>query len=80
MEIFYWLLLHLGMMKNMVERRMRGAIYSIGCLWYTAWVNAGKPDLESIADKEMSKELKEQLKEEERMWRTGKIKGREHGQ
>jgi hypothetical protein len=68
------------MMNGMIERRMRGAIHAIGCLWYTAWVNAGKPDLESLTDKEMSKELKKQLKEEERMWRTGKIKGRVHEQ
>jgi len=68
------------LMNGMVERRMRGAIHAIGTLWYTAWVNAGKPDLESITDKEMSKELKAQLKEEERMWRTGKIKGRDHGE
>jgi len=68
------------LMNGMVERRMRGSIHSIGSLWYTAWVNAGKPNLEDLTDKEMSKELKEQLKEEERMWRTGKIKGREHDQ
>ena len=68
------------MMNGMVERRMRGSIHAIGCLWYTAWVNAGKPNLKKLTDKEMSNELKEQLKEEERMWRTGKIKGREHGQ
>ncbi len=69
-----------AMLNGMVERRMRGAIYAIGCLWYTAWVNAGKPDLERLTDKDMTKELKEQLQEEERMWRTGKIRGREHGQ
>ena len=68
------------MMNGMVERRMRGAILAIGSLWYTAWVNAGKPDLGSLTDKDLSKELKAQLKEEERMWRTGKIKGRDHGQ
>ncbi len=31
---------------GMVERRMRRALYLVGCLWYTAWVNAGSPDLE----------------------------------
>lgn len=65
-------------MNGMVEQRMRKAIHAIGSMWYTAWVNAGKPNLENLTDKEMSQELKEQLKEEERMWKTGKIKGREH--
>ncbi|MCO4291754.1 zinc dependent phospholipase C family protein [Solitalea sp. MAHUQ-68] len=32
-------------LNGMVERRMRAAIYSIGSFWYTAWVNAGQPDL-----------------------------------
>lgn len=32
-------------MGSMVERRMKKAIYLIGCFWYTAWVDAGEPDL-----------------------------------
>lgn len=35
-------------MKGMVEQRMRDAIQSIGSIWYTAWVNAGQPDLNLI--------------------------------
>lgn len=33
------------MLDGMVERRMRGAVYFTACLWYTAWINAGSPDL-----------------------------------
>ncbi|MDA9111200.1 S1/P1 Nuclease, partial [Bacteroidia bacterium] len=32
-------------MGTMVERRMKKAIYTTGCFWYTAWVDAGQPDL-----------------------------------
>lgn len=32
-------------LNGMVERRMRRAIHLVGCLWYTAWVNAGSPPL-----------------------------------
>jgi hypothetical protein len=39
------------MLNGMVERRMRSAIYMIGCFWYTAWVNAGQPDLNKLDDK-----------------------------
>lgn len=35
-------------MNGMVESRMRGSIYSIGSAWYTAWVNAGQPDLSDL--------------------------------
>ncbi len=32
-------------MQGMVESRMRRAIHAVGSLWYTAWVDAGQPDL-----------------------------------
>jgi len=32
-------------LKGMVERRMQGAIHSIGSFWYSAWVDAGQPDI-----------------------------------
>lgn len=32
-------------LQGMVERRMRRAILLVGSLWYTAWINAGSPDL-----------------------------------
>ena len=31
-------------LHGMVERRMRKSIHSVGSLWYTAWIKAGKPD------------------------------------
>lgn len=31
-----------------VERRMRSTIYRIGSFWYTAWVNAGQPNLDEL--------------------------------
>jgi hypothetical protein len=38
----------------MIERRVRQAIFAIACFWYTAWVNAGQPDLKNLAHKEFS--------------------------
>jgi hypothetical protein len=32
-------------MGDMVESRMRAAILAIGSSWYTAWIDAGQPDL-----------------------------------
>lgn len=34
-----------AMLNGMVERRMRQAIQAVASFWYTAWVNAGQPDL-----------------------------------
>jgi hypothetical protein len=35
-------------LDNMVERRMRQSILDVGSFWYTAWVNAGQPDLDKM--------------------------------
>lgn len=32
-------------MDGMVEKRFREAIHAIGSAWYTAWIDAGQPDL-----------------------------------
>ena len=37
-----------NMLDGMVERRMRSAIYTLGSLWYTCWVDAGQPDLNGL--------------------------------
>lgn len=48
-------------LNGMVERRMKAAILSVGSFWYTAWVDAGQPDLSSILDKQPSDSLKMEL-------------------
>lgn len=35
-------------LNNMVERRMRSSVLCVGSLWYTAWVDAGQPDLDLL--------------------------------
>ncbi len=35
-------------LSGMVERRMRTCIRRIGSFWYTAWVDAGQPDLRKL--------------------------------
>lgn len=36
------------LLKGMVQRRMQSAILSIGSYWYSAWVDAGQPDLNKL--------------------------------
>lgn len=43
-------------LNNMVERRMRQSIYAVASFWYTAWVNAGQPDLKNLVNKNFSEE------------------------
>jgi hypothetical protein len=42
------------MLNGMVERRMRQSIFSIASFWYTAWVNAGQPDLSALVNRDFS--------------------------
>ncbi|HRE75689.1 MAG TPA: zinc dependent phospholipase C family protein [Flavobacteriales bacterium] len=64
------------MMAGMVERRMRKTIIAVGSLWYTAWVNAGKPDLNKHKNKQISPEMQQELQAEDKLHQEGKIKGR----
>ena len=41
-------ILYNTMMGDMVENRFRRAILAVGSLWYSAWVDAGMPDLTKV--------------------------------
>ena len=64
------------MLGGMIEDRMKVAIKTVGSFWYTAWVNAGQPNLTKIEDKDISDAHKKELKETEELWKTGNPKGR----
>jgi hypothetical protein len=49
------------MLNHMVERQMRAAIVEVGSFWYTAWVNAGKPDLRNMDRSVMDDDTRENL-------------------
>jgi hypothetical protein len=63
-------------LNGMVEKQMRGAILEIGSFWYSAWVDAGQPDLKNMVRKGQSKAEKKLLDEEENLYQRGKVMGR----
>ncbi len=65
-----------AMLNNMEERKMRTAIIMVGSFWYTAWVNAGKPDLGSLKMLPATTLEQHQLEGMDKAWREGKIMGR----
>lgn len=66
-------------MLGMVEKRMNASILTLGDLWYTAWVNAGQPDLDRFEQKDVSDSLKAVLKAEQELWEQGRQGfGRDH--
>jgi hypothetical protein len=66
------------MMKGMVERRMRQSIYAVASFWYTAWINAGQPDLKNLSNKEFSADDLKEFESLNNAWKNSPIKGREH--
>lgn len=65
-------------MKGMVERRMRQSIFAIASFWYTAWVNAGQPDLTKLSNKEFSADDLKEFENLNAAWKAGSVKSREH--
>lgn len=64
------------MLNGMQERRMRAAIIATASLWYTCWVNAGQPDLNTVKDIPPTPEELEEQKQLETKYQEGKIKGK----
>lgn len=63
-------------LNGMVERRLRKAILAVGSIWYTAWVDAGQPDLSALQNTPPSAELVKELQELNSEYEAGKTKGR----
>ena len=53
------------MLDGMVERRMRKAIITLGSFWYTAWINAGKPNLNDVDFKETESDTEDIISSDE---------------
>jgi hypothetical protein len=67
------------MLNGMVERRMRQSIFAIASFWYTAWINAGQPDLSALYKQSFSEnDLKEFEKLNDAWKNSNSVKGREH--
>ena len=57
------------LLNGMVERRMKASIKMIGDFWYTAWVEAGQPDMKKLIDYKPTEEQLQKRKEEIESWK-----------
>jgi hypothetical protein len=65
-------------LNGMVERRMRQAIYAVASFWYTAWVNAGQPDLRPLSKQQFSAADSKEFEELNSQWQSsGAMIGRD---
>ncbi|GAB4093005.1 zinc dependent phospholipase C family protein [Flaviaesturariibacter terrae] len=62
---------------GMVERRMRQSIYAVASFWYSAWIDAGQPDLGTLTDKPLSAEEEKEFERLQEAWKNGSMKGRQ---
>jgi hypothetical protein len=62
-----------NMLNHMVERRMRSAILAVGSYWYSAWVDAGQPDLDKLIETPLTTEQKKKIAQEEAFFKAGKV-------
>jgi hypothetical protein len=66
------------MLEGMVEKQMRGSIKMIGSFWYTAWIDAGQPDIKLLINYTPSEEELKKNKEMLDEWKKQNIGSRQH--
>lgn len=63
-------------LNGMVERRMRDAIAAVASFWFTAWVDAGQPNISSLVFNSDSYAVRASLDTLQSSWLKGNIIGR----
>lgn len=65
-------------LDGMIERRMRLSVGTTASFWYTAWVNAGQPDLRDLAKQKFSEADAKEFDALNESWKNGgKMIGKE---
>lgn len=62
-------------LNGMVESQMKKAVTATASFWYTAWVNAGKPDLSNLDAESLTKRNCKALKKDIRLFKKGDLFG-----
>lgn len=66
------------LLSGMVERQMRASVKMVGDIWFTAWVDAGQPDLNSIIDYKPSQDEIAKRRQELKEWKQKLFEARSH--
>ena len=61
-----------------IEKRMQESIKAVGDIWYSAWVDAGQPDLSELNDNLDEEALRKEAEELDGQYKSGRIYGRDH--
>lgn len=63
-------------LNGMVERRMRTAIYSVASFWFSAWIDAGQPDLKTLSRTAFTADELLEFETLNQAWRNNHAQGR----
>lgn len=66
------------MLRGMVEKRMQSAVHITGSFWFTAWVDAGQPNLKKLIDYKPTEAELASRREEVEAWRKKTTRSRPH--
>ncbi len=66
------------LLSGMVERQMRASVKLVGDLWFTAWVDAGQPDLKVLINYKPTAEEIVKRKAELKEWKQKLFETRKH--
>lgn len=61
------------LLRGMVQRQMRASILSVGSFWFSAWVDAGQPDLNKLIKNPLTREQRQKIDIEEALYKAGKV-------
>jgi hypothetical protein len=61
------------MLNGMVQRRIRASILSVGSFWFSAWVDAGQPNLDRLIAIPLTITQKKKIAQEEALYKAGKV-------
>lgn len=64
-------------MNGMVETQIRSSVLKTGSYWYSAWIDAGQPNLKGLVKIEITEQEKSSQENERLSYEKGKIIGRD---
>lgn len=62
-------------LNGMIQKQLLAAISATANFWYTAWVNAGKPNIDDLDPKELTLRNSKNYDTDHRLWKKGKLGG-----
>jgi len=62
-------------LHGMVEQQLRAAVAATANFWYTAWVNAGSPNLDSLDEPVLTERNSKNYKKDYKRWKKGELFG-----